>query len=395
MLGIGEVLARRGHEITLCAPPGFSEAAAARGFAFAPIGQDIVSFNASHAGDVVSGSWRATRFLNTYFAEEMVAQFEQLPRALRAAELVVGGGAQFGASSVAEALGLPYHSICYTPCALHSREHAPIMIARQGLPPAVNLALWKALRFAYNRLMLRELNRQRRHLGLRPAKDFYLAFIGERPLLATDPEFIPVPPDAQPRPRQIGYPHPTSDDQLAPELVEFLESGSAPVYFGFGSMPDPDPDQTTRIFTTALRRTGRRAVISAGWAGFGAALASDNSVYVVGEVSHTALFPRMAAVVHHGGAGTTASSVYAGVPQVVVPHFGDQHYFAHQVHRRGLGALPVPRASLNSDRLATAVDQALGDSSIRRRAALVGNAVRGRHAPTLAADLITAERGFQ
>src|SRR5207248_7957003 len=136
-----------------------------------------------------------------------------------------------------------------------------------------------------------------------------------------------------------------------PALVDFLADGPAPVYVGFGSMAPADAERLTAVALDALARADRRAVLLAGWAGLGRAAGSDR-VLVVDAIPHDWLFPRMSALVHHGGAGTTASGLRAGVPAVVVPFFGDQPFWGDRVWRLGVGARPIQRKALTADRLA-------------------------------------------
>ncbi len=117
------------------------------------------------------------------------------------------------------------------------------------------------------------------------------------------------------------------------ELVDFLAAGSAPICIGFGSMTDGDPAETTRLVVEAVRRSEQRAVLLAGWADVGR-IELPSSVLRLSSAPHDWLFPRMAAVIHHGGAGTTAAGLAAGLPTVVVPHMADQPYWGQ--HRRAV-----------------------------------------------------------
>jgi UDP:flavonoid glycosyltransferase YjiC (YdhE family) len=146
----------------------------------------------------------------------------------------------------------------------------------------------------------------------------------------------------------------------------FLSDGEPPVYIGFGSMPSDDPERQTRVLADAVEIAGCRALVSAGWAGLGQGLTSP-SMLTIGPVNHSLLFPRMAAVVHHGGAGTVAAAARAGVPQVVAPHIFDQFYWSRRVHEVGLGPPPLP-VCFTARQLADALREALASSAIRERA---------------------------
>lgn len=135
-----------------------------------------------------------------------------------------------------------------------------------------------------------------------------------------------------------------------PALDRFLESGPPPVFIGFGSTRDREAEQLSEIAVAATRATGDRLVIGAGWAGLGSA--ADDRVMVVGDVDHRSIFPRMRAVVHHGGAGTTHTAVAAGVPSGVIPYYADQPFWGRRIHEIGVGAAPLPRNQLDAGSLA-------------------------------------------
>lgn len=158
-------------------------------------------------------------------------------------------------------------------------------------------------------------------------------------------------------------------------LLEFLEAGSPPVYIGFGSMANQNAAGAASVVLDALRQSGQRGLLLTGWGGIHAADLPD-SVFCVDSAPHDWLFPRMAAVVHHGGAGTTAAGLRAGVPSILVPHFADQPFWAQRVAALGVGPKPVARKKLNARSLAQAILTAVNDESIRQRAVEIGAKIR-------------------
>ncbi|HEX6304193.1 MAG TPA: glycosyltransferase, partial [Anaerolineales bacterium] len=159
--------------------------------------------------------------------------------------------------------------------------------------------------------------------------------------------------------------HPPAD------LEEFLHAGEAPVYVGFGSLHDPHPQQTTRLILNALERTGRRAVLYKGWSGLGE-LDLPDTVYLLDYAPHSWLFPRMAAVVHHAGAGTSAAALRACVPSVPIPHSGDQPFWARRLYQIGAATRPLPRNRLDALELSERIITAVRDSQLRSKAADLG-----------------------
>ncbi len=172
--------------------------------------------------------------------------------------------------------------------------------------------------------------------------------------------------------------------ELPPPVEAFLAAGPPPVYVGFGSLPTRDPTATARALIDGVRRVGRRVILLRGWGGLDE-VASD--VLVVDEVPHQRLFPRIAAIVHHGGAGTTAAALRAGRPQVVVPHFADQPFWAEQTRRLGVAPAPIRPRHLDAARLADALREALSPQ-VRQRAAEIAERIGAEDGTARAAAAI-------
>lgn len=152
-----------------------------------------------------------------------------------------------------------------------------------------------------------------------------------------------------------------------PDLAAFLDAGEPPVYIGFGSIVLDDPDAMTKLIFEAIKKTGRRALVSKGWGGFGAdQIGIPEGVFMLGNCPHDWLFKRVSCVVHHGGAGTTAAGIALGRPTVIVPFFGDQPFWGAMVSQAGAGPDPIPHKQLTADKLAEAINFALKPSSLER-----------------------------
>lgn len=218
-------------------------------------------------------------------------------------------------------------------------------------------------------------------LGLPPAP-FFGPFSGERlgrglVLYGFSPAVLGRPADWGPSIEVTGYWFLDAHEGWAPppDLVEFLARGPTPVYVGFGSMSHRSPEETAQQVISALRATGQRAILHAGWGGLRAEELPE-TMKMVGSVPHAWLFDRVSAVVHHGGAGTTAAGLRAGVPNIVVPFHGDQPFWARRVAELGAGPPPLPRKRLTAARLARAIEAAVTDREMRRRAHEVGEQIR-------------------
>jgi vancomycin aglycone glucosyltransferase len=197
---------------------------------------------------------------------------------------------------------------------------------------------------------------------LAPVSDVRSHIFTDRPWLAADPTLAPWPEPADLDVVQTGAWISSDQRQLSLELEAFLDAGEPPVYFGFGSMRTPQ--DVGQAMITAVRAVGRRAIVSRGWA---EVTVPDNEpdCLAIGEENLQALFRRVAAVIHHGGAGTTTVAAQAGAPQVVVPQMYDQHYWAKRVHDLGIGTAHAPGAP-TADSLTKALSRTLQPDIVAR-----------------------------
>ena len=403
-VALGMALQARGYAVRLAAAADYRALADEAGVPFAPVGgfiRELMDF------ELVYQALDASRHaLPIGFARRFLQHVGPLVRQIvadcwAAAQgcdaLVVSSLGVFPGAGVAERLGVPL-----IPAHMH-----PFSATREW--PDVSfpaLPGWLPLRGAYNRLthalaaqgmwqLLRgALNRARREvLGLPALGPLALArrAAADAPALtlnAYSALLAPRPADWDARQRVTGYwalPAP-AEYQPPPALAEFLAAGPPPAYVGFGSLLlGRDPAGVTRTLVDALG--GRRAVLFRGWGDVDDS-ALPATVFATDAVPHGWLFPRVAAVVTHGGAGTVAAALRAGVPPVVVPFFGDQRFWGAQVQRLSVGPPPIPRAALAAPKLARAIEQACSDAPMRRRAAALGAQLRAEDGASVAAALI-------
>jgi sterol 3beta-glucosyltransferase len=208
-------------------------------------------------------------------------------------------------------------------------------------------------------------------------------------LYGLSPSMLPRPSDWEERIHITGFWFLDSPDDLepSPALVEFLEAGPPPIYVGFGSMAGRKPEETTATIVKAVKETGQRAIIHAGWGGL-TKVDVPGSVLVVSSAPHAWLFPRCKAVVHHGGAGTTAAGMRAGVPSILVPFHGDQPFWGWLVAKRGVGPASIPYKKLSAERLAIAIKEIDANQEMRDRAASLGTKIRAEDGVAQATALI-------
>jgi len=219
------------------------------------------------------------------------------------------------------------------------------------------------------------ISRARRAEGLRAQRS---GQFGDCPILyGFSPAVVPTPTDWPAFVHPTGYWFLDAPRDWRPPvaLSAFLAAGPPPVYVGFGSMRNRQPQVVTALVVEALERAGQRGVLHSGWDGL-AELRLPETIFPVDSIPHDWLFPRMAAIVHHGGAGTTAAALRAGRPAVVVPFFADQPFWARRVYELGVGPYPLPRARLTAARLADAITAAVYDPTMLERAVALGERLR-------------------
>ncbi len=222
-------------------------------------------------------------------------------------------------------------------------------------------------------------NEVRQELGLPKLSsyDYIKRFKETNCILAFSPNVVLPADDLPENTYQTGYLFMENEvDWQAPDdLMAFIDAGDAPIYLGFGSMSAIDPQATLDMMLKAIADTGQRAIIHSGWAG----LSTENQpehIYFLDSAPHTWLFPKMKAIVHHGGAGTTATSLRAGVPTFIIPHLGDQPYWGLRTHQLGVGPKPIPRPKLTATTLADGIRQMVNDTTMQSTADKLGQAIR-------------------
>ena len=392
VLALARALRTRGHETIVSAGPDFAAWAEELKIPFVPSGQNVQQWLHDHWDDMNSNPVRFMRALKTIMVDMFPLWFEATLRGAQGADVIVSAN-QFAAHSVAEKLGIPCLCVAYSPTLLRSSYHAPLFMPWQGLPHWVNSLLWSFHDGVSMRLMRKYLNAERAKLGLLPVASVPKhLFEGIPYLLASDAVLAPAPPDwsrfevTQTGPWFYDDPAP-----LDPEVEAFLGAGAPPVYVGFGSMVSSDAATLTHAILDGAGAGGRRLLLSKGWAGIGGGTLPSTVKVVHGPMPHAKLFPRLAAVVHHGGAGTTATALRAGVPQVIVPHMADQFHHAHRLALLGLAPPGVPIRRLNAERLQHALEATLALPSAARKE----SAARLRDGDGLARAVAIIEKAAQ
>ena len=373
-------LQEAGFVVSLATSPQFEPSVTQHGLAFEPLPGDIVDLVQTPLGKAaLSGrhklvsTLRLLRKIRPVFERLVAAQWA----AAQGADAIVYHPKAIAGVHVAEKLGIPAFVALPLPGLSPTKAFPSPMLPFADLGPLNRASHLLVTRFGD--LAFRKTIRRWREevLGL-PVRFNWLTLCG-RPvprLYAYSRAVVPVPDDWDENAVVTGYWFLPAAAAWQPpaELLAFLEGGRPPVYVGFGSLPSADGAQMTSLVLDALTKSNQRGVLATGWGGLSARKMPAH-ICVVDAAPHDWLFPRMAAVVHHGGAGTTAAGLRAGRPTVVCPAFGDQAFWAHRVHALGAGPPPIPHRGLTADRLAVAIESATLEPAFRERAAALATAI--------------------
>ncbi|MEV7421724.1 glycosyltransferase [Streptomyces sp. NPDC091212] len=272
---------------------------------------------------------------------------------------------------LAEATGTPCLGVYLQPTA-PTGDFPPVVTGSRSLGGPVNRVAGRFALGMADRVYAPAVAVLRRRLQLPPASASVTRRRRERanwPILhGFSTVLVPRPSDWRSGLEVVGnwWPHLDATVQLPAELEDFLRAGPRPVLVGFGSMAAGDGERLSEIAVRALRRAGLRGILQAGNAGLAA---DSDDILTIGDVPHAPLFPRLAAVVHHAGAGTSAAALRAAVPAVTVPVTADQPFWAGRLAALGAATDPIPFRSLTAERLADSLDRVVREVAYTRAAA--------------------------
>ena len=383
-LGLG--LQRAGFKVRIATFKAFREFVLSQGLDFAPIHGDARSTMNSQSGQAWLRSGRniaaaTSQMRRTLTGEDLMPAFNDALEVCRGTDAVLYSFMGATGYHVAEKLGVPSIFTLVQP---FSRSRLiPSMIAPElPLGGGYNLFTHYLSEQLIWLIVRRMINRWRRDSLDLPTLSwcglFKRIYEEEHPYLyGFSPSVIPRPADWPAWHHISGYWFLDRDPAWSPPdaLLRFLDTGPKPVSIGFGSMTGSDAGKLLELAVQALKETNQRGILLGGWAEVGS-LNLPETIFKIDAVPHDWLFPRMAAVVHHGGAGTTAAGLRVGVPSILVPFFGDQPYWGRRVHALGVGPRPIQRKSLTVPKLVEALSSAVGDEAIQQSATVLGERIR-------------------
>lgn len=376
-ISLGVALLDRGAEVVLAAPPEFAQAAATAGidfFSIAPSCNAIIEMASAATNSSLNNMpqlIRATRVLT----EETL---QELPEIVKGSQLLVATGIAYALPHVAEAFGISYRAVSVCPRWYPSVHHPPTTDKTYNRPKAINSVIWKITKMSTDFMLNGIVNKWRRNNGLPATDNFYDRMIGlsGQRILAADLELAPLPFDVEGTLR-VNAINAFQENSLPKNVEDFVASGDRPIYVGFGSMHVKDAGRLLDIVIKSATSLNIRTIIPQKW------VETDNrrlpsNFLAVGPTNFRLLFPHLSAVIHHGGAGTTTVAARAGVPQVVIPHVMDQHYWSRRVYELGIGPQPLKFKNLSDRSLTSAISEALTSSTMMEKTQSLAKRSKGR-----------------
>ncbi|MBE8517764.1 glycosyltransferase family 1 protein [Amycolatopsis sp. H6(2020)] len=384
-VALGRGLAAAGDRVRILAADGFRTLVESHGLGFAPLSGDPAAILGSAAGQAWTAGPRRHFLsgLRAVLRPVLGTLLADVHAGAAGADLVLAPSLGFLGAHLGAHLGVPDVELHYQPSVPTRAFAHPLLPRAARFGPwgrqlsftAVDALAWQVLRPEIDRWRVETLGLPR--TGPRGPRRRSAVLCGFSDAV------VPRPPDWPGRVHVTGYwfldaANPPTD----PRLRDFLAAGPPPVHVGFGSMQPADAERTFDVVRTALRRAGLRGVLSTG--------VDADDLLVAGDVPHEWLFPRTAAVVHHGGAGTTAAGLRAGVPALVCPVFSDQPYWGDRVSRLSAGPKPLPLRDFDVETLTARLRELTGNPLFRRGAQYVGARLRAEDGVARACSVLRA-----
>ncbi|XP_047954932.1 sterol 3-beta-glucosyltransferase UGT80A2-like [Salvia hispanica] len=385
-VAIGKRLQDYGHRVRLATHSNFKEFVLSSGLEFYPLGGDpkvLAGYMVKNKGFLPSGPSEIPVQRNQM--KEII--FSLLPACKEPdldsgipfkAEAIIANPPAYGHIHVAEALKIPIHIFFTMPWTPTSEFPHPLSRVKQSAGYRLSYQIVDSLIWLGIRDMINDVRKKK--LKLRPVTYLSGSQGSESDIphgYIWSPHLVPKPKDWGPKIDVVGFCFlDLATNYEPPEpLLNWLKAGPKPIYIGFGSLPVQEPEKMTKIIVEALETTQQRGIINKGWGGLGDLAEGKDFVYLLDNVPHDWLFLQCSAVVHHGGAGTTAAGLKAACPTTIIPFFGDQPFWGERVHARGVGPPPIPVDEFSLKKLVDAINFML-DPKVKEQAIELAKAMQ-------------------
>lgn len=400
LIALGHGLKNAGYDVAIAAGANFREMVTDAGFGYEAFRTDMHAMMNSASGQAWIEKSSANSMVEAQNMKRMMNEYgatmgEDILRMAQNADILVSGLPTFMLThAIAQKLGKKHQTIMLAPLNPTADAAATLVPSIPGRKIFANRFSGYIGQYFTYWIFQEASNAYLKSIGQTPMRygDYTRAYNREVPVIyGISPRVMPRPDDWHDKIFVTGYWFQDAADDWtpSPELAAFLDGGEPPVYIGFGSMSNQDPEGTAKLMIDALKKTRKRGIILSGWAGLKAENLPED-ILLLDSAPHDWLFPKMAAVMHHGGAGTTAAALRAGVPNTVVSHMADQPYWGRRVYELGVGAKTIRRHKLNSERLADAITAMTGSPTMGQKAAALGAAIRQEEGVKNAVDVFRA-----
>ncbi|KAF5822103.1 putative sterol 3-beta-glucosyltransferase [Helianthus annuus] len=384
-VAIGKRLQEYGHRVRLATHSNFKEFVLTAGLEFYPLGGDpkvLAEYMVKNKGFLPSGPSeipvQRSQMKDIIFSLLAACKEPDIDTGIPfKADAIIANPPAYGHTHVAEALKIPIHIFFTMPWTPTSEFPHPLSRVKQPAGYRLSYQIVDSLIWLGIRDMINDVRKKK--LKLRPVTYLSGSQASEANIphgYIWSPHLVPKPKDWGPKIDVVGFCFLdlASNYQPPEDLVKWLNAGPKPIYIGFGSLPVQEPEKMTQTIVKALEITGQRGIINKGWGGLGNLKEPKDFVYPLDNIPHDWLFLQCAAVVHHGGAGTTAAGLKAACPTTIVPFFGDQPFWGDRVHSRGVGPPPIPVDQFSLNKLVDAIKFML-DPKVKERAVELAKAM--------------------
>jgi sterol 3beta-glucosyltransferase len=387
-LGLG--LKAVGHEVTISTLEEFKQFIQQNNLLHHTLRGDFLNAAQSAVGQKGKNSLQLIRKYVEMSKDTLEDEWESAQKT----EILIYNPAALGGFHIAEKLGVPVFSAFPSPIYSPTKEFPSPFFPFRNLGP-INKLSHQLFAKMGPALYTGPINRFRKNiLGLPPAKgESRLHGKIIKKLYAYSEAVVPRPADWDDSSIITGYwfLDTPSNWKPDPELVNFLQEGSTPVYVGFGSMFMGNGRQKAELIIQALRLSGKRVILSRGWSGL--SKEGSKEIFVIDYVPHDWLFPKVEIVIHHGGAGTTGAAIRAGKPQIIFPFIGDQTFWSHRIEDLGVGLSVKPQFKLSVNNLATLIQSAT-NINIQQRSKLLGKTIQSENGVNYAVNYILNKKNW-
>ncbi len=377
MVALADGLIKKGHEVTICAPPENEELADRINCRFVAFGPGVMKAvredpKKQKGGVAIKLSPREGK----KFTSDQIAL---LPKIINGADLVLGAGIVLGVHTAAEILKVPYRFVIFYPIVLGTTKDDPLK----------SRMMFGFGRSLINMFMKGFINKHRAKFALPPIKDVWAHWLGENVIVACDRELNAAREGVSFAFTQTGFMMLPSKNDLPDNVKTFCNSGKPPVYIGFGSNPIVSTEKYNQIFEQVRDATNQRLIISKGWADLPDSNTRD--ILYVDEMPFDLLFPKLAAAIYHGGTGTMAAIARAGIPQAAFPFMGDQFDNRKQIVKLGLGPETCDFKKMTAESISLAIKECVTNDTFKKNALMISKRLQSVNGLELTIQLIEKE----